>query len=130
MATTTERSTGIASPVTAAGHGGFAIASGDDYIVQLIRDLAGDVDSDNPFQVEELGLRAVFQNLKDPAWRAQQRRRIEAIFAAHFEPAGLAKFKNARFQDGEEEGNVDMIVTYLSLETQQEIEVTTPIRRR
>lgn len=119
---------GIAVPVKASADGGFKMATGDDYILQLITVAVGDNDSDNPFQDEVLGNNAVFQNVSDQSWRAIQRRGVQQLFN-QLERAGLAKLKSVAFSDGEKPGQHQMQIMFLSLETNTPQEVTTNIRR-
>jgi hypothetical protein len=122
---------GIALPFGPDNRGGVALIEGDEYISQLIRVLASNGDSENPFLDVGIGLRAIFQNLDDPAYQAQLRREIEAVFD-DLRRAQIAKLLSVSFAPSDDPNNpAEFIATvrYLSIETATEQQVDTPIRR-
>lgn len=126
--TETVYSQGIMVPVQPGRTGGFRLVRGDDYITQLILVLAGDADSENPFQDEGIGLRAVFANLSDPAWRSEVKAQIEVVFDV-LHRDNLAKLADVSFLQGVVTGEVVVRISYLSLETNTVLEVETTVRR-
>ncbi len=119
---------GISVPVVAGANGGFKLATGDDYITQLIEVNSADADSDNPFQIVGIGQGAVFQNVSDQAWKGLKKREMAEIFR-DLKRANLATLQSIRFTDGEVAGDFEMQVTYLSLETNTRRDVNTTLRR-
>jgi hypothetical protein len=119
---------GMMVPPQPGQDGGFKLIAGDDYLFQLISILASDCDSDNPFLTIGLGLGAVFQNLSETGWRAQQTRKIQDVFQ-DLQRAQIAKFLSIDFGPGTEPGEMVATVRYLSIETGRERELTTNLRR-
>lgn len=102
---------------------------GDDYIIQTLRLRSGAVSSENPFQDDGIGIRAVFQNISDPGWIAQQRRQIELIFK-QFERNNLAKLRSVSFKPSTTDpSEFEAIIRFLSIETNTEREVPITVRR-
>jgi len=119
---------GLRAPIRPSHTGGFEVISGDDYIIQLIQMHVADSDSDNPFQDIGFGLNAVFANLSDQGFMGQARYRTELLFR-NLQKANIAKLMELTFADGEQEGESQMTIKFLSLETNTEREVTTTVRR-
>lgn len=120
---------GIQLPVRASQGGGFRLLSGDDYIAQLIALQAGDGDSENPFLDVGFALTAVFANLSDGAWKAQQQRKITELFA-RLQRAQLAKLVSTAWSSGPKPGEYTVLIRYLSIETNSENETPITLRRR
>jgi hypothetical protein len=120
---------GIAVPFSPDNRGGIAMVFGDDYISQLIRGLASNSESDNPFLDAGVAIGAIFQNVSDPAWQGQVRREIEAIFT-DLQRAQIAKLLSVTMAPSETDPNEYVAqVRYLSIETNTEQQVDTTIRR-
>lgn len=119
---------GMMVPAQPGQDGGFKLVAGDDYLFQLISVLASDCDSDNPFLNIGLGLGAVFQNLSDPGWQAQQNQKIRDVFQ-DLQRAQIAKLLSVDFVPGLQPGEMTATVRYLSIETGRERELTTTLRR-
>lgn len=120
---------GIAVPFSPDNRGGVAVIFGDDYIAQLIRGLAANSESDNPFLNAGVALSAIFQNVSDPAWQGQVRREITNIFD-DLHRAQIAKLLSVKMAVSETDPNEYVAqVRYLSIETNTEQQVDTTIRR-
>ena len=126
---------GLELPIQASASGGFQPLTGDAYIKQLVRVLVADGDSDNPFQDVGFGIDAVFANLSDPAWKAQQRRKVKEVFD-DLRTANLAKLDTVTFTkpgdddaQGLVEGEIAMNIRFISIESNAELDVLTTVRR-
>ena len=131
MAETPIFSAGIAIPFTADNRGGVAVIEGDAYISQLIRTLAANSDSENPFLDVGIGIETIFANLSDGAWRAQARRQIEKVFAT-LERAQIARLLSVRVVDNEDPTKPEepaAVVRYVSIETETEHLESIPLSR-
>lgn len=117
---------GMQVPAQTGRTGGFRLITGDDYVIQLVSNLAGDTESDNPFLQIGLGLEAVFSNLSEMGWRVQQKQKLTDLFR-DLERAQIARLISIDFEEGDAE--VDAIVKFLSIETNKIIDVRTPLRR-
>jgi hypothetical protein len=129
MATsTTGFSGGLQVPVQPDQGGGLKVIEGDQYVFQLITVLASDCDSDNPFLTMGLGLDAIFSQLSDAGWKAQQEKKIRDVFR-DLERAKIAKFLKITWQAGPGPAEFTASVRYLSIETAKEGDVATTFRR-
>lgn len=129
MATsTTGFSGGIQVPAQPGQGGGFRLISGPTYVFQLVTILASDCDSDNPFLRVGLGLEAVFANLSDNGWRAQQERKIRDVFR-DLARAQIARLIRVSFEPGPQPAQFTVSVRYLDIETAREVDVKTTLRR-
>jgi hypothetical protein len=129
MATNPNSAQGIQVPVVPSGAGGFRLVSGDEYITQLVVTLSSDCDSDNPYQEEGIALDAVFALASDSAWKARVRRDVEAVFRKVLERQNLAKLIRVTFEPGATEGEYNMNLRYMSIESATEADVVVPLRR-
>lgn len=127
--TTGEFSSGILIPFQANGAGGIKLVDGDDYLRQIVRVRVAPGNSDNPFLSFGIADDAVFQNVSDTGWRSVIRRRIENFFQT-LQRAQLVKLLSVAFQPSTTSPEeFDAVIRFLSIETNTEQEVKTPIRR-
>ena len=120
---------GIAVPFSPDNRGGVAMVFGDDYVAQLIRVLASNSETDNPFLDPGIAVSAIFQRVSDPAWQGQVRQEIEDVFG-DLQRAQIAKLLSIEMAPSEEDPNEFVAsVRYLSIETNTEQQVETTIRR-
>lgn len=131
MATSTNKKStaGIQVPIQASGAGGFRLVRGDDFVKQLIQTLCGDCESSNPFQNEGIAMDAVFANGSDTAWKGKARRDIESLFKNVMLKQNLAKLISVSFKEGDVEGEYNMDIKYLSIESATEAQVVVPVRK-
>lgn len=120
---------GLQIPIQPDQAGGFRVIEGDDYVSQLIMTLASDGDSDNPFFKMGLGLEAVFANLSEGAWRAQQQRRIVEVFN-RLSSQKIARLVGTQFTAGPGQGEFTIGIKFLSVETATERDVQITTRRK
>jgi len=120
---------GIAVPFSPDNRGGVAMIFGDAYISQLIRGLAANGESDNPYLNSGMALSAIFQNVSSSSWQGQIRREIQNIFD-DLQRAQIAKLLSVQMVPSETDPNEYVAqVRYLSIETNTEQQVDTTIRR-
>lgn len=120
---------GIQVPFSSSATGGVRILEGDEYLLQLVRTLCGDGDSDNPFNDGAgVGAGAIFQNVSDFAWKAKVRQEIEDVFKV-LQKANLAKLRGIEIGPTADASEYAVIVAFLSIETNTTLEVDTSVRR-
>lgn len=120
---------GILTPVRASSGGGIQLLSGDDYVIQLVKNLCGDFDSDNPFLGRGIGSQAIFANLTDPGWQTVQINRVKDVFTK-LERGQIAKLKSVDIIPSKDRSGVaTMRIEFLSIESATDLMVETTARR-
>lgn len=120
---------GIMVPVQPGQDGGFRLVDGDEYVSQLIRGLVADCDCENPFLRIGMGLEAIFANVSDGGWRAQQQKKIVDVFR-RLQRAQIAKLVNTEWSAGALAGEFNVTIRYLSIESSTEQDVAVRLGRR
>jgi hypothetical protein len=120
---------GLQTPIQPAQNGGMRTIEGDDYIKLMIENLSTDCSCDNPFLDIGIGLDAVFSNMSDGGWRAQQQRKIENVFK-DLQKAQLAKLISTDWRPGPGEAEYMVTIHYLNIETASESSVETTMAKR
>ena len=129
MAAPSQFSGGIQVPVQSDSTGGLRLLSGDEYVIQTVRILCGDGDSDNPFNTGVgVGHSAVFQAAGDTAWKTKARQEIEDVFR-DLERAQVAKLRGVSLVQSNVPEEFEALVEFLSIETNTTLEIDTTIRR-
>lgn len=119
---------GIQVPIQPGQNGGLRMLEGDDYINQLITILSLDGSCENPFSDVGFGLEAIFANMSDGGWRAQQQRKIEDTFK-DLEREKVAKLLRTNWNSGPGEGEYTVVISYFSIETATENDVTVNLKK-
>ena len=120
---------GLQVPLQANSSGGLRLLEGDEYLMQTVEILCGDGDSDNPFNDGVgVGSSAIFASAADLAWRSKTRKEIEDAFD-DLEAARLARLRSVNFEEGAAAGEVNAVIRFQSIETDDELEVSTSLRR-
>jgi hypothetical protein len=120
--------TGIRIPVGVGVGGRTALVSGSEYTEQLVKVALLDLESDNPF-VDQSGLEDAVFALSDATVRALLQRRVRAKFT-QFEAERVARLLAITFEQGETEGETEMTVAYLDMDTNERREVSRTITTR
>lgn len=109
---------GIATPFREDHDGGLATAEGDAYIFNQVLAVVSPNDSDNAFQ--DLGGNEfpIFQNAEDPSWRSAVRQRIRRQFQI-LQRENLARLSKLSFLGGDGNGNFNVKVEYINIESQR-----------
>jgi len=118
---------GISIPFRADGDGGVALSEGDPYIRGQVLATVSPNDSENPFQDLGGSESPIFQNADDVEWRQVVRRRIRRQFD-ELENNNLARLVNLRFGKGNEEGDLEVSLDYINLESTENRDVTVDLR--
>lgn len=120
---------GIASPFKRDSDGGIALSEGELYVDDQVFAAVNVNNSDNPFQSLGVTEQAIFENPEDPAWRRIIRERIQTQFK-FLEDNNLARLLRVRFaRTSEENGDYNVTVEYVNLETNNERESTFMLTR-
>lgn len=117
---------GISIPFRADSDGGVALSEGETYIQAQVLMCVRPNESDNPFQDLGVGQEAVFQSAADPDWKLVIRRRIERQFE-ELDRENLARLKKVRFEPGDGNGDLRVVIQYTNLETTTEGEAATVV---
>ena len=114
---------GLASPVSVDGDGGFSLSEGDDYVASIVRTALLPSESSNPFMSGGVSQRATFQNASDSVSTGQLISQIRAVFdqLTRENIAELVKIE----QLGVEDGELRVQVIYINKENNRRSEITT-----
>ena len=114
---------GIAVPFKADGDGGIALQEGDPYIRGQVLATVSPNESDNPFQDLGGDDSPIFQNADDIEWKQAMELRIVRQFD-ELEQNNLARLMSLEFGDGDEEGNFEVLIEYINLESTESRDIT------
>ena len=119
---------GIDIPFRPDGDGGIALSEGDAYIRNLVLATVSINESDNPFQDLGSSLEPVFQNADDIEWRTAAVARVKRQFQTLADD-NLARLVSVQFSQPDGEGNLELAISYINLESTTKSEVTVAIPR-
>jgi hypothetical protein len=121
---------GLKVPCAGDGRGKLELVAGDEYLMQLLFVALGDCSSDNPFVDVGLDAGLIF-DLNDEVSQGRLRERVRRVLA-EFEAEGLMKLAPNRDLEvvaGAEEGELQMLVPVVMLESNRETTLRVPNRR-
>lgn len=116
---------GLSSPVSVDGDGGFSLSEGDDYVASIVRTALLPHESSNPFMNGGLSQRAIFQNGSDPVSTGRLLAQIRAIFE-RLDRENIAELVSVR-QLSLEGGELKVEVVYINKENNKRSEITTVV---